>query len=137
MRFLDANVLVRFLTRDEEEKFQASRELFGRVERGEEELATSEAIIAEVVFVLSSRRSPYQLPREEIREVLLPVLTLDGLDLPHKEACERALDLYAAFPRLDFPDALAVAHMEARGITEVVSYDRDFDRVPGVVRVEP
>jgi predicted nucleic acid-binding protein len=30
-----------------------------------------------------------------------------------------------------------VAHMQARGINEIVSYDRGFDGVPGVTRVEP
>ena len=54
-----------------------------------------------------------------------------------KRVCIRALDLYAQHPFLDFADALGVAHMEARGISEILSYDRDFDRLPGVARVEP
>ena len=34
-------------------------------------------------------------------------------------------------------DALAVAHMERRGITEILSYDQHFDRIEGLVRSEP
>lgn len=49
---------------------------------------------------------------------------------------EKASDL-AQYPFLDFADALGVAHMEARGIAEILSYDMDFDRLPGVARVEP
>ncbi len=67
----------------------------------------------------------------------MPILALRGLHLPHKRACMRALDLYGSTPVLDFEDALAVAHMERLGISEIVSYDRDFDRIEGVYRTEP
>ncbi len=87
--------------------------------------------------MLSSPRLPYRLDHGEIQARLLPILTLRGLKLPHKRVCLRALDLYASSAFLDFEDALAVAHMERRRITEIVSYDRDFDRVAGLRRAEP
>ena len=137
MRFLDTHVILRYLIRDDDAKAQACYELFRRAQRGEEELTTCEAIVAEAVYVLSSPRLPYRLNPEEIRARLLPILTLRGLKLPRKRVCLRALDIYASSAFLDFEDALAVAHMEQRGITEIVSYDRDFDRVAGVRRTEP
>ena len=137
MRFLDTNIIIRYLTRDDEVKARACYELFRQVEQGEEELFTCEAVVAEVTYVLSSRRSPYQLSHEEIQSRLLPILTLRGLRFPQKGVCIRALDLFASAPFLDFEDALAVAHMERLGMTEIVSYDRDFDRVAGVRRFEP
>jgi predicted nucleic acid-binding protein len=57
--------------------------------------------------------------------------------LPRRETYLRALDLYAAHRGLDFEDALAVAHMEQQGITELYSYDEDFDQVAGIRRLEP
>lgn len=137
MRFLDANIIVRYLTRDDEAKAQACYRLLQRVESGEEELFTSEAIVSEVVYVLSSQRVGYGLSHEDIRARLLPILALRGLRLPQKRVYVRALDLYAWSPFLDFEDALAVAHMEHQGITEIVSYDRDFDRIASLERVEP
>ncbi len=137
MRFLDANVILRYLTRDDEAKAQACYELFQRVQRGDEELSTCEAIIAEVVYVLSSPRAPYHLNHDEVRSRLLPILTLRGLRLPRKGVYLRALELYASSPSLDFEDGLAIAHMEQQGITEIMSYDRDFDRVQGLTRLEP
>lgn len=137
MRFLDTNVILRYLTRDDEAKAEACYQLFQRVKRGEEELFTCEAIVTEVVYVLSSRRAPYRLSHEEIRARLVPILTLRGLRLPRKRIYIRALDLYASSPFLDFEDALAASHMEQRGVTEIVSYDKDFDLVAGVRRVEP
>ena len=137
MRFLDTNVILRYLTRDDEAKADACYELFQRVQRGEETLFTCEAIVAEVVFVLSSPRGPYRVSHEEIRARLVPILTLRGLRLPQKGVYLRALDLFASSRFLDFEDTLAVAHMERQGMTEIVSYDRDFDRVPGLQRLEP
>ncbi len=112
-------------------------QLFQRVAQGNEELFTCEAIVAEVVYVLSSPRLPYRLSHEEIKARLLPILTLRGLRLPQKRVYLEALDLYASAPYLDFEDALAVAHMEHRGVNEIVSYDRDFDRIAGIQRVVP
>ena len=137
MRFLDANVILRYLTRDDEAKAEACYELFQQVQRGDAELATCEAIVAEVIYVLSSPRLTYRLSHEEIRARLLPILTLRGLKLPQKRICLEALDIYASSPSVDFEDALAAAHMAQRGIAEILSYDRDFDRVPGVHRIEP
>ena len=34
-------------------------------------------------------------------------------------------------------DALLAAMMQAHGLTNLASHDRDFDRVPGIVRYEP
>jgi predicted nucleic acid-binding protein len=137
VRFLDANVILRYLTRDDEVKARACYELFQRVKRGEEQLFTIPTIIAEVVYVLSSPRLQYRLTHEEITARLAPILSLRGLRMPQKRVCTDALDLYGASPPLDFEDVLAIAHMRQRGITEILSYDRDFERVSGVERRQP
>lgn len=136
MRFLDTNVILRYLTRDDEAKAEACFALFQRVKQGEE-IFTCEAIVTEAVYVLSSPRGPYRLSHEAVRERLLPILTLRGLRLSQKRRYLRALDIYASFPFLDFEDALAAAYMERLGIREILSYDADFDRISGLKRVEP
>ncbi len=137
MKFLDTNVILRYLTRDDEKKAKACYRLFQAAKRGEETLVTCEAVVAEVVYVLSSTRSPYQLSHAEVRDRLVPILSLRGLRISQKRLYLRALDLFAASPFLDFEDALSVAHMRQMNIPEIVSYDRDFDRVPAVQRIEP
>ena len=92
-------------------------------------------MIAEVVYVLSSKRT-YNLPRDQIRARLYPLISLQGLRLPQRRTVLRALDLYVAY-EIDFEDALIVAHMERQTIRDLYSYDRDFDQVPGVNRQEP
>jgi predicted nucleic acid-binding protein len=34
-------------------------------------------------------------------------------------------------------DALIVAHLQANGLAQIASQDRDFDRVPGLTRYSP
>ena len=135
MQFVDANVFLRFLTRDDPVKAERVKELLERAERGEVALLTSESVIAELVFVLSSPKL-YNLSRDRIRALLTPILSLKGLKLPQRAAFLRALDLYATTP-MDFVDALVIAQMEAGGVEEVYSYDEHFDLVSGIRRLEP
>ena len=64
-------------------------------------------------------------------------LTIAGLKLAQKGTYIRALDLWASYPAVDFEDVLSVAHMERQGLDEILSYDKDFDRIAGVRRFEP
>ncbi|TAK33883.1 MAG: PIN domain-containing protein [Chloroflexota bacterium] len=136
MKFLDANVFLRYLTRDDPVKAEACFALLQDVKRGLEQVTTCEVILHEVLYVLTSR-AQYGLSHAEAVGRLRPLLTLRGLKLPRKRVYLRALDLYASSPFLDFGDALAVAHMENLGIQEILSYDSDFDRVESVTRSEP
>lgn len=136
MQFIDTNVFLRYLTGDDPKKAQACFELFQRADRKEVTLTTSEAVIAEIVYVLSSSRQLYTLSREEIRARLYPLLSMRGLRIPYRKMFLRALDLYATWP-LDFEDAVTIAQMERQKIPELFSYDQGFDRVPTVKRIEP
>jgi predicted nucleic acid-binding protein len=135
MQFIDANIFLRFLTRDDPTKAERVKALLERAQRGEVSLLTSESVIAELVFVLASPRL-YNLSREEVRTLLSPIVGLKGLKLPRRKALLRALDLFAA-ASMDFVDALAVAQMEASRISEIYSYDGHFDSVEGITRLEP
>jgi predicted nucleic acid-binding protein len=136
MRLLDANVFIRYLTGDDPIKQGASKLLFERLDRDEEQLLTSEAVVAEIIYVLTSR-AHYGLTREAAAQRLLPALRSPGLRIANKTVVLRALDVYEAHSRLDYEDALSVAHMESAGIDEIYTYNKDFDQVPGVVHVEP
>ena len=137
MKFVDTDIILRYLTRDDPKKAEGCYQLFQRANSGEEILLVSEAIIAEVVYVLRSWRAGYGLGREEIRARLIPILSLRGLRLPQKQLYFDALNIYASSTSFDFEDAVAVAHMQHQGINEIFSYDKDFDAYPGIDRLEP
>lgn len=132
-RFLDTNILLRYLTRDDEEKAAAALALLIRVQQGVEEVVTSPLVIFETVFTL--QRS-YHAPKQQVRALIEPIVALRGLRLPQKNLYRRTFDLYAGSP-LSFADAFNVASMEQQGLTEIYSWDGDFDSVQGIARVEP
>jgi hypothetical protein len=57
--------------------------------------------------------------------------------LPNKRLYLRALDVFATHPGLGFEDAPPVAIVGRTPPAELYSYDRDFDGVPGITRIEP
>lgn len=134
-QFLDTNIFLRYLTRDDDQNHQACLELFQQAEQNQVSLVTSEAVIAEVVYVLGSPKH-YQLPRPRIQIVLTRLLILSGLKVPQRQVCLRALDLYAKHS-LDFEDCLSLAHMEQQSLTQLYSYDLGFDLIAGIQRLEP
>jgi uncharacterized protein len=133
--FLDANVILRYLLRNDEIKAQRCLELLEKAERREITLRTTDLVIAELVWVLESPVT-YNLPRERIRELLLPIILLRGLKLPGKKLYRQIFDLYVD-QGIDFIDAYDAVHMGKQGLTRIYSYDSDFDRITGVSRVEP
>ncbi len=133
MRFLDTNILLRYLTKDDEQKARRALALLSKVERGEEKVFTSPMVIFEVVFTLQRR---YQVPREHIRASLGDIISLRLLDLPSKHLYVRALELYAS-KNMSFADAFNAVYMQSRGVSEIYSWDTDFDKLEGFARLEP
>ncbi len=132
-RFLDTNILVRYFTNDEPEMARAALALMEKIERGEERVVTSPIVIFETVFLLERH---YKVPKAEIREKVGDVLALRSLHLPEKTLCLQALDLYTE-KNIAFADAYHAIWMQARGVTDIYSFDREFDRIAGLHRIDP
>lgn len=133
MRFLDTNVLLRYFTRDDQKKAAAALHLLERVEAGEEKIFTSPLVVFETIFTLQRF---YKVSREQIREILEPILSLPGLRLENKGEFLEAFKLYVE-SSISYADAYSVAYMRYRGIAEVYSWDTDFDLFKDIHRVEP
>jgi predicted nucleic acid-binding protein len=133
--FVDTDVIIRFVTGDDPVKQAAAAALFRDVQVGAIILRAPDTVFADAVFVLSSVKL-YGLSRERIRDELSALLSFPGLKVHNRRLLLRTLDIYAA-TKLDFGDAMIVATMERRGARRVYSYDRDFDRIATVDRVEP
>lgn len=132
--FVDTNVLLRLLLDDEQSQSAAARELFSAVERGEITVWTSDVAIAELVWVLTGpimRRERQAVARE-----LALLMELPGLRLENKPTMRRALDLFTKQP-IDWVDAYHAALLLEQDSPELYSFDRDFDRIPGLRRLEP
>lgn len=133
--FVGSNIFVRFLTGDDPQKYARCVALFQRTQRSEVQLVASESVIAEVTYVLSSR-SLYRIPRETVAVALRTLLADPAFRLDHNETVLDALSLWQD-SNLDFADCISAGHVRRLELDGVYSYDRDFDRIPSVRRLEP
>jgi predicted nucleic acid-binding protein len=135
MRRLDANVFIRHITGDHPTFSPRATALLRRVELKLEQVELSPVVIAEVVFTLQSPRL-YGMPRTLIRDALLPLIQLPAVRTPHKRLYPRIFDLYTSL-NIDYEDAYEAALTERSSSKEIYSFDRDFDRVRTITRIEP
>lgn len=135
MQFVDTNIFLRFLSRDHEEKAGRCKTLFEQALSGKRKLFTSELVIAELVWVLQSPKN-YNLQPDKIKELLLPLLTINNLHFPNKKLYPRIFELFSD-KNIDYIDAYNAVLMQFKGINQVCSYDPHFDGVPGIIRFEP
>lgn len=129
--WVDANVLLRFVTREPDDLFQRALRLVEQAEQGEVTLRLSPLVVAEIVWVL---RSFYRYSRTEIAEVLVPLVTAQGITLQDEDLVVAALNSMAR-ANVDFLDAFLAETVRREG-GAVASFDRDFRRL-GVPWVEP
>jgi predicted nucleic acid-binding protein len=141
MIFLDANIFLRYLIEpdgpDNQARHEIAAALFEAIELGKEEATTSEAVLAEVAYILASKRQ-YNLPTVEIAAYLAPIIRLPGLRLPRgrKGLYLRALEIWSDLSRLGFVDALTAATVE-RSESRLATFDADFDQLPNIRRWQP
>ena len=135
MYFVDTNIFLRYLTRDDEKKAANCRKLLLAAENGEVKLFTSDLVFAELVWVLQSTAT-YNLKPSEIRDIILPLLYMKGLKVPSRDIIANALELFSN-TNIDYIDAYHAEILKDNGIKEIYSYDQRFDILPDVVRQEP
>ena len=133
LRAIDANVILRFVTADHPEMSPRCRDLFARVQRGEEAVFLPEAALSDTVWTLGSF---YRWPADHICRFVGDLLSQDGVRMSRKALMWEALSLFSE-GIVDFSDALVAAEIHGASLSEIYSYDRDFDRVEGITRAEP
>ena len=131
--FIDANVILRYLTKDPPKLAEAAFKTFSAAQQGLILLVLTPITVAEVVWVLESF---YGYPRVQIAETLSHFLRSAGLHVTDLDLLIQALSLYHE-KNIDFADALLAGAALGQGLNIVYSFDKHFDRIPGIVRVKP
>ena len=132
-RFVDTNVFLRLLAGDDAEQSPASRRLFERATARKERLATSSLVVAELVWTLESY---FELDRKAVREKIELLLNTPGIKVEHSDWIQEAISFYEE-KNVDYVDAYNAVFSRELGLDAVYSWDRDFDRLPGITRLEP
>ncbi|QIN80651.1 PIN domain-containing protein [Rubrobacter marinus] len=122
--WVDANVLIRFLTGEPPEMADRAERLLGRARRDGLTLRIHPVVVAETVWVLQSF---YGRTSAEVVGVLVPLLTQHGLRVEGVGVVVRALELMSE-KNVDFADALLAETALSRG-ESVASFDADFRKL--------
>lgn len=131
---LDTNVIIRLITADDKIKQEKAARLFERIKERKVTAFIHDVIFAEIVFVLVSKKL-YSLSKHKIQALLLPIVNLPYVKLSSKKRVKRALELFVQYD-IDFEDALIAADAENKKI-EIISFDRDFKKIPSIASNEP
>lgn len=130
--WVDANVLLRFLTGEPEELAGRAESFLEAVQRGEISARVHQVVVAETVWVLQSF---YGYSRRRIAESLVPLLEEAALTVENKRVTLRALRTMAE-ENVDLTDALLAETARARD-EAVASFDRkDFRKLARKLEVD-
>ncbi len=118
---LDANVVLRFLVRDNEDLYAKSLTVIKDIESGKIEALLLDFIMAEIVYVL---KRIYKVEKDAIANALKKLLLNDNIYTDNKIVTFEALDIYAN-KNIDFADAMLCAKKNLEGF-EIISFDKDM-----------
>src|SRR4051794_18950485 len=124
--WVDANVVLRFLTREPEEQAGKAAELMSRAERGEGILVLSTLVVAEVFWVL---KSYYRHSLADIARVLVPLLSAEGIESEDRERMIQAIEL-GRDKNVDLVDAVLALQAAERDEAVCTFDESDFSRLP-------
>jgi len=137
MYYIDTNIFIRAITGDDVGKKERCQKLFKKIALKELVATTTESVIAEIVYVLNSKKVGYCLSRDDIQKRLSPILQLPYIKIPNKPVYLRALELFRDIS-IDFEDAIVIAFILSNdGSDCLYSYDQKLSVGGLVKRLEP
>lgn len=126
---IDTNVLVRFLTRDDQAQFQRAQRIIEREVRAGEPVFISLIVLLETEWVLRSR---YELTKSEILATFSDLLSCYDLRFEDDAAIEEALYTWKN-STAQFADCLIAARHRACGCRATASFDAGALGIPGMI----
>jgi len=131
--FLDSNIFLRPIIRDDLKKVKECEELFGRIKRDKIQAFTSNLILAEIIW---TGLKFYRIKKDELIEVLKGILDFKNLKIVDNFDSRLAIEIYEKFP-IKFIDALIASNSKVfKKEMTIISYDKDFDKL-NIKRKEP
>ncbi|MBA7469012.1 hypothetical protein ES703_92218 [subsurface metagenome] len=133
MIFIDTNIFLRYFEREDESTYRKVERLFTEIVNGNIIGISTSLVIAEVIWVL---KRFYNWDKEEICNNVELILKTPNIMFNQRSVIVKAINLYKD-KNISFIDAYNYSYMKANGVTEIYSFDRDFDKLKDVKRLEP
>ncbi|BBD65006.1 hypothetical protein NIES4072_13300 [Nostoc commune NIES-4072] len=121
---LDTNILVRYLTKDDEKQWKQAAEI---IERGEQ-CFVANIVLCELVWVL--RGNPYQFSKEEISNTIDLMLQCSVFELENRSVAYQALQRFKQ-GSADFSDYLIGVIAQDYGCNSTATFDRKLRNEKG------
>ena len=126
---VDTNILVRFLTRDDEAQFEKARKLIKREVAAGRRVFVSQLVLLETEWVLRSR---YSLAKDMIIETISGLLDAVDVQFEDEPAIEEALFIWKD-TTADFADCLIGAKNRRLGCRATATFDVKASKLPGFI----
>ncbi|PIZ64600.1 hypothetical protein CO051_05610 [Candidatus Roizmanbacteria bacterium CG_4_9_14_0_2_um_filter_39_13] len=130
--YVDTNVFLRFLTKDIPIQADLAEKYLRRAQRGELCMSILQVTIVEILFHLERF---YDSPRSEAAEKLVLLIEPEWIHIDDKKIVMEALYEYKR-NTIDFVDILTWAMAKAQNV-EILSFDKDFDKLTPKLRIKP
>jgi len=131
--FVDTNIFLRFLTRDQEKQYQSIKLFLKNAPQKKINLITSALVIFEIIWTLLSY---YEESKEDIIDKVTSLLELPSLEVEHKEVFLESLAIWQQ-TNIDFNDAFNYVWARKKNTDIICSFDKHFDKLPQLSRSEP
>jgi len=130
--FIDANIFLEIILKNE--KVEECKTLIRKIKNNEVEARTSDFIIYTCLLQIQRKAKSFKI----MQGFISLIDELDGLDIirPSLKEIYEATRISEKY-KLDFDDSLVVSCMTNNNIKKLISFDRDFDKVKIIKRVEP
>ncbi|MCZ2109932.1 MAG: PIN domain-containing protein [Dehalococcoidia bacterium] len=126
--YLDTNVLIRFLVRDNAAQWSAAEALLNLPRSRRPRLVLTIATLSEIVFVLS--KSVYRYSRSEVADAVEGLLSLP-IEVMDADIVAHAVGIFRnRHPEWD--DALLAAYALARADGGIYTFDKQLQRLEGL-----
>lgn len=131
--FLDSNIFLRPIIKDDFEKAKECEELFKKIKKGTIRAFTSSLILSEIIWVGSSF---CKIKKGDLIRAVRGILDFKNLKIIDHFDSRLAIEMYEKYS-VKFIDALIASNPRIyKKEVIVVSYDKDFDKI-GVKRITP
>jgi predicted nucleic-acid-binding protein len=120
----DTNILIRYLTRDDEALYVRSKEFFDKVKEGSKRAVILESVIAECLYLLTKI---YKVPKNKAAESLIDILHYKGIANHDQKELIRALTLFSEW-NIDIVDCILC--VKAAGLdTSLFSFESELNKM--------
>lgn len=123
---MDSNIILRYLLEDKE---SSSVE---KILKGKNTLVVPDIVVAEVVWTLGRF---YKWPKEKVAQFLLVLLKGKNIEF-NENVIFSTLSMFLKY-NVRYTDAYISVIMKQSKTKNIYSFDKDFDKVKSIKRLEP